>query len=114
MGQGDGSKKRAVVFAVIGLGLLGVVLYRVFAGGGPDDPDRLVQDVTIRCEETGEEWEMLRGRLEQQLRRTPGQIDPEVGLINPSTGRPTGFPTDRDAWRAMVERINAAKRDAGS
>lgn len=93
--------------------LLSVVIYtRLSADSGPYSTERMSQTVTIKCIETGEEWEMTRGLMEQQLRRRGGELSEDEGLVNPSTGRPTGFPFDKDEWRKTVERINREKAAA--
>jgi hypothetical protein len=70
---------------------------------------RMTEDVTIRCSETGKEWKMPRGRMEAELLGRSGQIDPTLGITNPDTGRPTGFPVTE--WESTVERLNKAKAD---
>ncbi|MFG0314347.1 MAG: hypothetical protein ACF8LL_09205 [Phycisphaerales bacterium] len=94
--------------------LLSVVLYTRLSGGGGGaySAERMSEMVTIKCVETGEEWEMTRGLMEQQLRRRGTELSPEEGLLNPSTGRPTGFPFDKGEWRETVERINREKQRA--
>lgn len=75
---------------------------------GPKNPyslERLTQDVTLVCRETGEEFRMPRGRMEQMLWDRPAPLDPGVGLVNPDTGRPTLFP--KSEWEQTIERINA-------
>jgi hypothetical protein len=70
--------------------------------------DRMTENVTVRCTETGNEWTMPRGRMEKELFGRPGPIDPGVGLVNPDTGKPTGFPVDD--WKSTVDRINKEKQ----
>src|ERR1041385_8009715 len=80
--------------------------YRSLWGGGETySVNRLTQDVTIRDRETGEEWTMKRGQMEQVLRDRGGTVDPNVGLPNPKTGKLTGFP--KSEWEATVDRIKA-------
>jgi hypothetical protein len=89
--------------------VLAVLAFRRFAG--PQNPysfDRLTQDVTLICRETGEEFIMPRGRMEQQLWQRPAPIDPTLGLTNPNTGRPTLFP--KNEWEATIDRINADRQ----
>lgn len=69
------------------------------------ESEQLTEMVTIRCAETGDEWQVLRGVMEKELYLRPFPVDPNQGLINPKTGNPTGFPVD--AWKQTVERINA-------
>jgi len=101
-------------WAVAGVAILvlGVVAFnRTFGGGPPDSAKRRAEMVTIRCTETGEEWEMNRGQFEQMLLTTPGQIDPAKGIPSPyADGRLTGVLVDKSDWDDTVERINAAKK----
>lgn len=78
-------------------------------GAGPYSLDRMTADLTIRCAETGEEWTVPRGRVEAELRQRAGLIDTGQGLVNPKTGRATGFPVARE-WNDMVQRVNADKQ----
>lgn len=117
----DGSSstglKVAIVFAVL---LGGFLLFRTFSGSSdPYSVDRLTEDVTIRCDETGKEWELNRGMMERMLRTrdngADGLIDPSVGFVNSETGQPTGFPVNRDKdWEQTIERINEEKRAAAA
>ena len=90
----------------------GVLLFmRFFSEGPPDSAQRRAQSVTIRCTETGQEWEMNRGRFEQLLTDLRGQIDPTKGISSPhAEGRLTGVLVDKNDWVSTVERINAAKQ----
>jgi len=95
---------------MLGWGLAALLM--LFAAGmlymrlmSRDEAEQLTQMVTIRCSETGETWEVLRGVMEKELYLRPYPVDPNQGLINPKTGKPTGFPVD--AWKQTVERINA-------
>ena|SRR5690606_33945952 len=101
-----------VAVAVLVL-VAGWVLLR-FTGGeaSPTSVEYLTREVTIRCNETGKEWSMPRGRLEKELLLRGTPLDPSVGLTNPDTGRPTGFPVDRDEWERTIKRLNdeAARR----
>lgn len=81
-----------------------LVLRQLRSGTNAYEPERLTELVTIRCSETGEEWEMPRGRMEQLLWDRPAPIDPKIGLVNPKTGKPTGFPVSE--WEATCIRIN--------
>ncbi|MEZ6318513.1 MAG: hypothetical protein R3B49_07145 [Phycisphaerales bacterium] len=84
---------------------------RMFGEGPPDSARRRAQTVTIRCTETGNEWQMNRGEFERLLMTTPGQIDPTKGIPSPyADGRLTGVLVDKDDWDSTVERINAAKK----
>ena len=95
----------------MGWGLAGVLLlvcalvwYRSLnAGANEYSVDRMTQTVTIRDRETGEEWTLPRGRMEQYLWDRPLPIDPSQGLPNPKTGKLTGFP--KSEWESTVDRI---------
>ncbi|MCC6320337.1 MAG: hypothetical protein IT438_02745 [Phycisphaerales bacterium] len=85
-----------------------VFVYRHFTGG---ETLELSRTVTIRCSETGATWEMTRGAMEKELYMRPLPLKPDEGLINPETGKRTGFPVDD--WKETLERITA-DRDAFS
>lgn len=88
------------------IALLAVVLFvRNLTGG---ETAELTQMVTIRCRDTGKEWTMPRGAMEKQLMMRPFPVNPDEGLINPDTGKPTGFPVDD--WKLTVDRINATRK----
>ena len=94
----------------LGWGVAGVLLvvavylaYRSFgSGANPYSFDSRTEDIVIRDRETGEEWTMKRGRMEAMLWER-GKIDPTVGIPNPKTGKPTGFP--KSDWESTIERI---------
>ena len=98
--------------AVVLLVGAGVMYMRLRPGGQAYSLERMTENVTIRCTETGKEWTMPRGRMEKELFGRPGPIDPSVGLANPDTGKPTGFPVDD--WKDTVERINNEKQALAS
>ncbi len=77
-------------------------------GGGAESQARLLENITIRCSETGQEWEIPRGKMVSGLRGASAnaRLDPSIGLVNPTTKKPTGFPVDRDEWTALIERLN--------
>ncbi len=108
----EGTKSKVTIaLASVAVLLGGWLLVRsVFSGPDVGSVDYLQSDLTIKDSETGEEWEMSRGKLEQELYSRSGDINPEEGLPNPTTGKPMGFPTNRARdWDAVVERINAEK-----
>ena len=112
----DGNQSTISKVLLVVAALLGVFLiFRAVTGNtDPYSRDRLSQDIKIRCEETGTEWTLNRGWMERQLRTramAPGSlIDPSVGLANPETGTPTGFPVNREGdWEQTIERINNEK-----
>lgn len=94
----------AVCLVVLGV----IAVIRLTGQRNPYGLDRLTQDVTLVCRETGEEIVMPRGRMEQMLWDRPGPLDPSQGLINPKTGRPTLFP--KSEWEVTISRINADRR----
>ena len=90
--------------------LLIVVVFLVVqtrAKPGQYSYERMAQDIRIRCSETGEEWTMPRGRLEADLLARAGKLDASVGVTNPKTGRPTGFPINE--WQETIDRLNREK-----
>src|SRR5262245_5375252 len=89
-----------------------VLAYRSFrgVGGDPYALARTTQDIVIKDRETGEEWTMKRGRVEQILWDRGDKLDPNVGIPNPKTGKPTGFP--KSDWEATIERIRKEREDA--
>lgn len=91
------------VAAVVAL----VAVFMFFRNLGAGETAELTQEVTVRCRETGKEWKMPRGAMEKQLMLRPYPVNPEEGLINPDTGKPTGFPIDD--WKLSVDRINASR-----
>jgi hypothetical protein len=91
------------VAVLIALGAT-IMFLRNLSGG---ETAELTQMVTIRCVETGKEWTMPRGAMEKELMLRPYPVNPEEGLVNPDTGRPTGFPIDD--WAVTVKRVNASR-----
>jgi hypothetical protein len=88
--------------------VLAVVMFVRGMGGG--ETAELTEEVTIRCSETGKEWKMVRGAMERELMLRPFPIKPDEGMINPDTGKPTGFPVDD--WKLTVERVNSSRDPA--
>jgi hypothetical protein len=92
----------------VGWGVAGGILVLallVFILNRPSsETNELAETVTIRCRETGQEWTMTRGAMEKQLMLRSYPVNPEEGLLNPDTGRPTGFPVDD--WNKTVKMIN--------
>ncbi|MEZ6243292.1 MAG: hypothetical protein R3B57_09635 [Phycisphaerales bacterium] len=95
--------------------LVGIVFARgFFSSGMTSEAERLSQDVTIRCMESGQEWTMNRGQFEMLLLEQPGAIDAAKGIPSPyADGRPTGVLVDKRDWQQTVDRINAEKRVNG-
>ncbi|HEX2839091.1 MAG TPA: hypothetical protein VHN77_13295 [Phycisphaerales bacterium] len=97
---------------VIAALLLGVSIWLYLArtsGADAYDPESMKEMLTIRYTDTDEVERIPRGRLDQMLRRSGNSIDPKQGIINPKTGKPTGFLVDEDEWTQMIERINQEK-----
>jgi hypothetical protein len=90
------------------LGAAAFVYFRGTQSGNPYSFDQLSETVTLVCRETDEEFEMPRGRMEQDLWTRPLPLDPSVGLTNPKTGRPTLFP--KSEWEQTCERINSDRQ----
>lgn len=100
---------------VVAVAMLGVSLFIYQNLSGANDPysvDRLSEMVTLKCSETGHEWEMTRGEMELQLRQRQGMAKPTDGIVNPQTGKPTGFPFSKSDWEATITRLNAERQDA--
>ena len=95
--------------------IVGIVLaYGRTLMGGPSEVERLGQDVTVVCTETGEEWQMSRGRFEAMLLQQDGAIERSKGIPSPhADGRRTGVLANEQEWERTVERINMEKRSAG-
>lgn len=91
-----------------------VVVYFQIVRTDPTDNGRLAQELTLRCEESGFEFKLDRGRMEQHLyiESNNGPLDPKKGMPNPKTGKPTCFPSDRADWEATIARINKERSDA--
>jgi len=108
----EGSRKKVMIaLATIAFAIAGWLIVRTVVSGAPrDSVEYLSEDITIRCDETGEEWTMNRGRLERDLYTRSGVLDPSIGIPNPTTGKTTGFPVDRELeWDRVIARINAEK-----
>ncbi len=71
-------------------------------------PDSMTEMLTIRYADTGTEATIPRGRLLRDLLDSnDGKLDPTKGHINPETGKPTGFPFNKELWDGMVAQVNA-------
>lgn len=97
----------AAVFLVISLTLY----FGIGGRGGTYSVERLSEQVTIKCSETGEEWTMTRGVMERELRMRTGTLDTAQGVINPKTGKPTGFPFKKSEWEETIARLNKEKQE---
>ena len=96
---------------VLAAALLGVTVWLWIgrsANESPYSPERMQQSVTIKYTDTGETATMPRGRFEKMLREMGGKLDPNVGLLNPKTGKPTGFLFNQAEWDETIKRVNAA------
>lgn len=99
-------------WVVAGLAIAVAVWFQMRRSFHMDDttPERMSEMVTIKFTDTGDTIQMLRGKLDKEIRlRSSGVIDPNEGIINPKTGKPTGFLFDQGEWNRMVDRINADK-----
>jgi hypothetical protein len=100
----------ALFFALL---VVGVALYFLRGrSAGVYSPESMREMLTIRYTDTDEVEKIPRGRLDKMLRGTGDTLDPAKGIINPKTGKPTGFLVDEDEWSAMIQRINAEKAAA--
>lgn len=116
---GDDSKSGSVwkwmALAVVAAAAI-YLFARPYLSPDPTDPAVLMQDVSIKCAETGFEWKLNRGRMESYLYRMSnrGELDLTKGLENPKTGKRTGFPLDRADWEKTVARVLLETADAKS
>lgn len=100
---------------VVAIAVMGVSVWLYTSrsrGDSPYSPDRMTEMVTIRFTDTDEEIKMPRGRLDKELRGRGMVLDPKQGILNPKTGKFTGFLVDDAAWTEMVDRINREKAEA--
>lgn len=84
----------------------------VYVGGGRTNPysaDYLTETVTVKFADTGDEITMSRGEIELELRARAGRLEPGAGILNPKTGKPSGFPFYAQEWNQTISRINAEK-----
>ncbi|HYF15034.1 MAG TPA: hypothetical protein VD971_08200 [Phycisphaerales bacterium] len=79
------------------------------SGESPYSPERMQEELTVRFTDTDEVVKIPRGDLDRELRRRGDRVDPSQGIINPKTGKATGFLVDEDEWTSMVDRINKQK-----
>lgn len=101
----------AWTIALVAVGVATLFYLRNSAGNEIDSVDTLSEMVTIRCTETGKEWEMNRGRLVQMLMQQSGTIDVNQGIPSQfAEGRLTGVIVDKSAWEATVEYVNSMKQ----
>lgn len=88
------------------LGVTAFIWIRRGAGESALSPERMQETVTIKYADTGDTVQMPRGRFEKLLRDAGTKLDPNQGLINPTTGKPTGFLFDQREWEQAVARVN--------
>ncbi|MDX2130931.1 MAG: hypothetical protein SFY69_02630 [Planctomycetota bacterium] len=97
------------VFAAVLLAVSVVIYQRGQGGTDPYSPERMRETVTIRFTDTEDEIEMTRGQMDKELRQRGASLNPNEGIINPKTGKPTGFLFNKAEWEQMITRINAEK-----
>lgn len=102
------------VVALLMVGVSAFVYMRRTSAGDAYSPDRMREVVTIRFADTNDEITMTRGKLDQELRRRGDKLDPNEGVVNPKTGKPTGFPFDKSEWEKTIARINEEKAEIRS
>ncbi|GAB4385500.1 MAG: hypothetical protein Kow0022_11640 [Phycisphaerales bacterium] len=110
------NSKPWIAWTIAGVALAAaVVLYwRGMGSSAPDSLERRSEMVTIRCTETGQEWQMNRGEFERLLMTQPGLLDPAKGIPSKfADNRPTGVLVDKNDWVETVNRINAMKKHLG-
>ncbi|MCL4221140.1 MAG: hypothetical protein KJZ65_07195 [Phycisphaerales bacterium] len=100
----------AWTIALLAIGVAVLFYVRGGSQSAPDSMDKLSQMVTIRCTETGQEWDMNRGELMELLMYQPGMIDPTKGIPSKfAEGRPTGVIVDKGVWQETVNYVNKMK-----
>lgn len=100
--------------AIVAILIAGYLLIRSLTARSPYDPARMTQDVVIRFTDTGDEITMTRGRFERELRGLGKALTVNEGIVNPKTGKPTGFLVAADEWKETVERLNQERADIQS
>lgn len=98
--------------ALLAVGFAVWMLIRSLTSSSPYDPARTTQEVTIRFTDTGDELTMSRGRFEKELRGSGRELKLDEGIINPKTGKPTGFLVAADEWKETVARLNLERSEA--
>ncbi|MDX2114485.1 MAG: hypothetical protein SFZ24_02530 [Planctomycetota bacterium] len=98
----------AGVLALVGLVLIARAVIR------PAPAEQLASEILIRFQDTGDTQRMNRGMFEKQMlsQSAIAPLDPAVGINNPKTNKPTGFPEDAEYWQRLVADINAARAAA--
>ena len=99
----------ALFFALLCVGI--TVYFLRSKESGQYTPESMKETLTIRFTDTDKVIKIPRGRLDKQLRGMGDTLDPTQGIINPDTGKPTGFLVDDKEWSGMIERINAEKAE---
>jgi hypothetical protein len=107
------NKRPWLGWAVAGVMFVGsYFVYRQLSGkNDPYNVDRMSETVTLKCVETGDEWEMSRGQMELELRERPGMVQATAGLRNPKTGKYTGFPFSKGEWEETLARLNRERQE---
>jgi hypothetical protein len=111
-------EKPAIGYGIAGAVLLvAVVIAVVRLDLGGSGPRIATNRITVRFEDTGEEMEFDKVLIERGLRDRTPPLDASVGIVNPKTDKPTGFPKDRDWWKQAIDRASseaiAAKKAPG-
>lgn len=110
------NNKPWIAWTIAGLAIVVAVFIYIQNSGSnaPDSIKRRSEMVTIRCTETGNEWQMNRGEFERLLMTQPGLLDPAIGIPSKfAENRPTGVLVDKSDWTETVNRINANKKHLG-
>lgn len=104
-------QSKPATYGLIAILVVGVLFF-IFRGGSSGDPyslSNMTRVVSVKFADTGEKVEMRWGEIETEIIRRPGMPSETEGLVNPKTGKLTGFPTDREAWIQMIERLRKTK-----
>lgn len=102
-------RKRAAPIALVAAVVGGAAVY-LFMRPSVDvySTKSMGENVTLRDAETGDEWQMNRGLMMQELmlRANAKRLNEKEGIVNPKTGKPNGFPVNRE-WEKTIEQIRA-------
>lgn len=94
------------IVALVAIAAAGFMMFNNTQSDGRFTPSNMQEIITIKYIDTEEEVRLPRGRVDKMLRGQGGNLDPSKGLINPKTGKASGYPVDKDDWEKWIKRIN--------
>lgn len=106
-------ERKSITLIVLGVLAVAAVAVgiRALTSNSASEVQSLSAEVPVHFDDTGDEIKMNRGQIERSVLARifhPGPIDAAVGLTNPKTGKPTGFPVDRAYWDRLIEEAKKA------